>query len=335
MKTAIVYNPNAHKLRPDSYSQTFRDMLLALIREFKPQHITEGCSAKDIDADMIIFFDPHSTHHIEIDGIENHGAIKYEFMDDPHQVTMFGQHITTGVKFLKLGAGARIHRAYKRGINFIISPHKQSYYRFFGPYLGEDADRMLVWFPPAPESLKDRGITVPPIYPNRKLGVLANGALKSASWLGAYDFRKRVFSSPLVSFIPHCIEQPSEYKGKDYYKLPLQYAGALALCDIQLCPKHVELPMAGCLTFVQPIDDVMEMGFVHYKNCIYIYHKTFEDEIQRFLSCMREPGYTAIKEFYKRIANAGRELVENKYTAKHFAKFIRKHYEKVVNPKTK
>jgi len=321
MKIAMVYNPKAHKLLPDTYSLAIRTMALALIREFKPQHIIEGCSADDIEADVIIFFDPHSSHHIQIDGIARHPAIKYEFMDDPHQVTMFGVHTTTGVKFMKLGVGARIHRALKRGVRYIISPHKQTFYRFFAPYLGSDTEKMLVWFPFTPPSPDPVALVLPPLR-DRYHEVLANGATKCADWLHAYDFRKWAFSHPEVTFVPHHIQNPDTPKGLHYYDLLIKYAGALALCDIQVCPKHLEMPLAGCLTFMQELEDLKEMGFKDYENCIFVNRKNFERKVVSFKA---HPGA------YQYIADAGRELVKSKYTPEHFAEFIRKHIEENKN----
>lgn len=316
MKTAIVYNPKDHKLIPESYSQTFRGMILALIKELKPQHVTSSCSVKDIDADVIIFFDPHSTHVIKIDGIRESSKIKYEFMDDPHQVEMFGRHKTTNITFQKLGAGGRIKRALSRDINYIICPHKIMYYRYFEPYLGGTAKEMLVWFPCAPNLkyfVNHRTLLV-----ERRHEVLANGATWASPPFCPYEFRSWAFTQPEVTFVTHYIKNQDVPHGASYPAFLSGYAGALALCESQICPKHLEIPLAGCLCFAQDIDEYKDLGFKDGVNCIFVDKKNFSKRITDFKNHVQD---------YQQIASTGRSLVENNYTATHFAKFIKRHAE--------
>lgn len=324
MKTAIVYNPRDHKLIPESYSQTFRGMILALIKELKPQHITSSCSVKDIDADVIIFFDPHSTHVVMIDGIKESSKLKYEFMDDPHQIEMFGRHKTTGITFQKLGAGGRIKRSLSRGIDYIICPHKTMYYRYFGPYLGSDAKEMLVWFPCAP-SLKhfvNRNISLV----ERRYGVLANGATWAFPTFHPYELRRWAFAQPEVTFVEHYIKNQYVPHGASYPAFLAHYAGALALCESQLCPKHLEIPLAGCVCFAQEIDEYRELGFKDGINCVFVTKKNFSKAITDFKNHVQD---------YQCIASTGRSLVENNYTAAHFAEFVRGHIERNLKQKEK
>lgn len=316
MKTALIYSEMDNKLQPNSYSSTFREMFLALITELEPVLITSSCSVNDIDADAIIFFDPHSTHIIKIDGIKESKKLKYEFMDDPHQISMFGRHKMTGISFQKLGAGERIQRALERGINYIICPHRMSYYVFFMPYLGMRAKEMLLWFPCSPrlEGFPDRSVPIS----QRKKEILANGATWSRPTAHPYVFRSWAFQQPEVTFVPHFIKDRNVPSGNKYGKFLSEYAAALALCDLQVCPKHIQIPMAGCLCFVQDLKDYRELGFEDYKHCIYVNKHNFHDKMKEFLD---DP------ESFQGIADTGRQLVETHYTATHFAKHIRRHIE--------
>lgn len=309
-----------NKLLPQSYSQTYRQMFLALIERLNPQHITKDCSAKDIDADAIIFFDPHSTHHIQIRGLREHPAIKYEFMDDPHQIGMTGVHLTTGVKFTKLGAGSRINRIMQRGIEYIICPHKAGFFWYFRPYLGTQANNMLVHFPCAPSiSGKDDN----PLS-ERKNEVLANGATRAPLWFPAYKFRKWAFKQPEVSLVEHYIENKDTPCGDKYSEFLGQYAGVLALADTYVCPKHLQIPLAGCVCFVQESPEYRSLGFRDYGNCVYINKSNFKKRITHFLDNIDN---------YQHIADAGRKLVENNYTAEHFARYINNHIKEKIHEK--
>jgi hypothetical protein len=123
MRLAIICDPECPKLTERSYSATYKDMLMAVIHRFSEerpmQHITKSCSAKDIEADVILIYDIHSSHHIEIDGLAEHKAIKYTYFNDPHQEEFKGQY-RGGPKVHKLGAEERVRRALLRGVDYII-----------------------------------------------------------------------------------------------------------------------------------------------------------------------------------------------------------------------
>jgi hypothetical protein len=63
MRLAVIYDPQCPKLTERSYSATYADMMFAVWERFTPyvQTITDSCSAKDIDADVILIYDIHSS----------------------------------------------------------------------------------------------------------------------------------------------------------------------------------------------------------------------------------------------------------------------------------
>lgn len=285
-------------------------MFLALIKEFNPQHITQNCSAADIDADVIIFFDPHSNHHIYIDGIEKHSSLKYEYVNDPHQPDLRGKYLN-GPLFHKLGPQERCERTKKRNINFIISPYREGYYQSLAPYL-DNPEQKLAWFPPAPA----KPITQIYNLSVRLKKVLANGHINTFKGLNHYSFRKWAFKQPEVTYIKGCIQNPISPKGKDFIPFLTMFAGALALCDIYTVPKYFEIPLAGCVCFAQKLPEYEDLGFKDFENCIFVNKKNFHKRINSFLNNVKD---------YQSIADAGRKLVEENYTAEHFARFIKNH----------
>ena len=313
MKLCLIINPKDIKLVKSTYSLAYRDQLIALISRFNNvQYIHESCSARDIEADIIIFYDPHSTHHIKIDGIKRHGALKYEFMDDPFQGFMKGRNKRTNQVIIKLGAGTRIKRVLNRGIDFIICPYTELYYQRFAPLLS-DAKKMLVWFPPSPNINRYTPVTK---LMERKREVFANGALHHMPGFKGYEFRKWAYKQPDVVFVPHCFYNSEAPKGIDYPKALMSYAGALALCDTHIPPKYIEIPMAGCVCFAQYQEDYERMGFKNGESCIYVDKENFADVIRDFKKDVSK---------YQKIADAGRKLIEENWTAKHFAEYIYNH----------
>jgi hypothetical protein len=299
-------------------------MWLALGQRFgEIQTVTDDCSAKDIDGDVIVFFDPHSTHHVKIDGIKNHKAVKYEYMDDPHQHGYSGCHQKTGVHVVKLNAIKRIARALRRTIDFIICPYTESYFKCFGKLLKGTAEKKLVWFPPCPDI--DRYLPNSPLK-DRKPEVLANGALVHLPKFTGYEFRKWAFAQPEVKYVQHCAGDSSTPRGVDYPSLLLGYAGALALCDTHAPPKYIEIPMAGCVCFAQYQEDYKRMGFKDGENCFYVDKKNFKDTIEAFRHDVEQ---------YQHVADAGRKLIEENWTAEKFADFIYTHALEHTNGKCK
>ncbi len=311
MKLALVYNPEEPKLQADNYSQVYRDMFLALQDRFEEVvHICNDRPGDDLDVDVIIFYDLHSSHHIVINDLKNHAAIKIEYMNDPHQQTVRG-HYRGGPPVHKLGAAERIARARARDIDYIICPYREAYYKYLAPHLGADADRMLMWFPLAPDPSRFTDGDRPLV--DRVGGILANGA----TWAGqykCYEFRKWVHRQTRVDRVEHWIKDPHTPKGADFGRFAAGYKGALALTEYFPIPKYFELPLAGCVTFAQHHDEYEgDLGFRDYKHCIYL---TQENFTQRTINFIAHP------EDYQHIATAGREKVLNNYTSKHFADYV-------------
>jgi hypothetical protein len=315
MKLAIVYDKNDHKLSPNSYSQTYRHMFDALINQADlVQHVTENCSAKDIEADIIVVYDIHSSHHIEIDDLRNHSAVKYTYINDPHQLEMRGRYLDETPVF-KLGAEARVARILHRGIDYIICPYTDGYYQFLAPYLGKDANKMHVWFPVAPkeQSFNDKRLV------DRRSAVLGTGHL----WQGRddfkpYKFRLWAYTQKNVEYVKHCLHDKRIPKGNYFLHLLSQWAGALALTDNYVVPKYLEIPLAGCVCFAQYHEDYKNMGFKHGLNCIIVDEANFEDEIILFTNNVGSSHYQSV-------ANAGQQLIKENWTSVHFAEYIYNH----------
>jgi len=320
MKLALVYDMYDHKLRAQAWSQTYRDMLLALIERFdQTQHIGRSCSAQDIEADCVVFFDPHSAHVISIDGIERHKAVKYSYINDPHQHNVSGMYID-GYMYRKRGSRNRMERELERGVEHIICPYTEGYWAYLAPWLGKRAESMFLWFPVAPDARRfDRHI---PLVA-RETAVLANGC----TWPKRgppYSFRRWAFEQSCVKFVDHFILNNDTPCGVGYAQFLQHYAGALALCDVYVVPKYLEIPLAGCVCFAQAQGDYSRMGFVHGRNCVIVGRENFAQLIGEFL---RNPDK------YQQLADAGRKQALN-WTAERFADFIYNHAKERINGKS-
>lgn len=313
MKLALVYDKDDHKLQDTSYSWAYKGMFDALVKKFDTVHINDDCYAMDIDADVIIFYDVHATHHIRIDGIRSHPAIKMEYVSDPNQEEMRGIHQQFKKKVHKLGRRQRVARFFERDVRYIICPFRAGYHYWLDEFLGSDADDMLLWFPIAP-ALK----SISKNLSERKQEVLGNGSVLGDGRHN-YDFREWAFKRPNITVVPHWINDKSTPSGMKYTEFLSGYAGVLALHDYFPVPKYFEIPMAGCVTFAQWYEEYEELGFKDLETCVYVNKDNFEKRIKDFLNDIPS---------YQHIADAGRKLMEEKYTAKHFADFIFNHVER-------
>ena len=318
MKLAIVYDKNDYKLSPQSYSKNYYDMFTSLIERFgEVQHIHSRCGQSDINADIIVFWDVHSSHHITIDGIKKHPAIKYEYMNDPHQRFILGKYEEGGL-VCKLGSKQRAGRALARGINYIICPSITQYNRFIAPHLGSRAEDMLIYFP---VTLKKPNIKFPE-YKDRIKEIVASGSVwRGKNGFDPYKFRAWAYKQNSVKYIPHYVQNRNMPTREKYLKMLSMFIGGLALCDVYVVARYMELPLCGCVTVAQEVDECRVIGFKDGENCVYVNRDNFDDKIKEI---------KANPDDYQSIADAGRKLIENNWTAEKFADFIYNHAEERI-----
>lgn len=309
MKLAVVYNPQEPKLTPGAYSQTYRDMFDAVLARFESiQHVTQSASAADIEADVVLIYDLHSSYDITLDGLSAHRATVYTYLNDPHQldeaVTYRG-----GPTVQKLGAAKRCRRATQRGVQFVICPYRDGFERYLRPHLAAEIE--LFWFPPAPRPRRD----VQSLLADREPAVLVNGHL----WPGRegfrpYEFRRWAVQQPQSTTIKHALDGGAA-AGALYQAFLSRYAGALAACDTYVVPKYLEIPLAGCVCFAQRHDEYTEMGFGHEHSAIFVDRDNYAAAIEAFVRCPQQ---------YQAIADKGREIA-GQWTATRFAEVLYEH----------
>lgn len=307
MKLCLVYNPRDSKLRPEKvHASFFKDMFCALTDRFESYQVVMGHrDASSIDADVIFFFDPHSSHHVRIKGIEKHPALKIEYWNDLHQRDVRGRYMNTGEFVYKLGAEKRYVRASERGIDYIFTHSKSFFLEMFSGYFKDRTEKMVLDFPHAINL--DYYEPVP--FENKLHEVLGNGAV-NGGWKDGYGFRRWAFQEPYISFVEHYNKDNNAPMGRKYLGFVSKYAGALALCTPFYVAKYIEIPAAGSVVFAEYHKDYEDLGFKDYESCVYVDRGNFEERVRAFLNA---PGE------YEHIARAGYELVKNNYTARHFA----------------
>lgn len=343
LKLAVIVDPECPKLKKDTYSMTYLDQYIAVLDRFTNSKMRYhdisfvSCSrpAKDIYADVILIYDIHSSHHIEIEGLADHRAVKYTYFNDPHQQEMKGKY-RDGPEVHKLGAEQRVLRAMRRGVDYIICPYRNGYDKYIAPHIPHESDpyipdteKMLFWFPPAPsiKRFPEKARMIP--LAERKHKILGNGFL-NAGGLDCYDFRRWAYAQKNTFYVKHAAERPEVPKGMAYIRLLSAFAGALALCDWYVVPKYLEIPLAGCVCFAQPHQEYIDMGFETKVNCMFVSDK---EEFAHNTGYFLDGNYA--KPYLQKIADAGRKLIEEKWTAECFADALYKHASERVNNQTR
>ena len=151
--------------------------------------------------------------------------------------------------------------------------------------------------------------------------------ISEAAWAGdmnCYDFRRWAFNRLQIETIHHAIRRENAPKGMDFGNFLSRYAGVLALCDWYPVPKYFEVPLAGCVSFVQWHDEMEELGFKADINCVCVDKGNFDVVTWAFLE---DPSK------YQEVADSGRRLVESKYTAEKFADWLHARFTEILSRK--
>jgi hypothetical protein len=108
-----------------------------------------------------------------------------------------------------------------------------------------------------------------------------------------YKLRTDCNSLPYVDYTPTL---QHEYIGDKYPKLLEKYASAIAATSMAPTRKYLEIPAAGCLTFMEVTSDnhAQELGFVDNKSAIFINENNYKNKFEEFLSDPKNPKWEEI-----------------------------------------
>ena len=112
-----------------------------------------------------------------------------------------------------------------------------------------------------------------------------------------------------LPYVVHPLNLKSEYYGNNYPKLLEQYATAIAANTLSPVMKYLEIPAAGCLTFMEMTEknDGCYLGFKDGETSIFMNEKNYKKKFEEFLN---DPD----NKKWQEIASAGREHVMSNLT---------------------
>jgi len=121
---------------------------------------------------------------------------------------------------------------------------------------------------------------------------------RNAQW---YHYKLRTICNKLP-YVDHPEKNGVTYTGDDYPLLLSKYRAAIASTSIFPTRKYLEIPAAGCLTFMEITDRNMGkyLGYKDGETAIFINENNYKNKFEEFLSDPDNPKW-------EEIANAGRK----------------------------
>ncbi len=109
-----------------------------------------------------------------------------------------------------------------------------------------------------------------------------------------------------LPYVDYTTTLAHEYVGDKYPLLLQKYASAIAASSVNYTTKYIEIPAAGCLTFMEITDENHGeyLGFKDGETVIFINEKNYKKKFEEYLNDVDNPKW-------EKIANAGREHALN------------------------
>jgi len=107
-----------------------------------------------------------------------------------------------------------------------------------------------------------------------------------------------------LSFVDYTNTLQHEYIGDKYPLLLQKYQSSIAATTANFTTKYLEIPAAGCLSFMEVTNQnhASFLNFIDGKNAIFINERNYEEKFKEFLESTDNPEW-------EQIANSGREHV--------------------------
>ena len=112
-----------------------------------------------------------------------------------------------------------------------------------------------------------------------------------------------------LSYVDYTTTLEHEFVGDKYPLLLQKYCTAIAATTTNYTAKYLEIPAAGCLSFMEVNDKnkAETLGFVDGENAIFINEKTYKKKFEEYLDSVDDPKW-------KRIAKSGHDYVMENLT---------------------
>ena len=147
------------------------------------------------------------------------------------------------------------------------------------------------------------------LAPTKYLSKLVHKYFRAGDAVNQYKLRTLCNNLPYVDYTP-TLEH--EYVGDNYPKLLQKYTASIAATSYCYTTKYLEIPAAGCLTFMEVTDTnyAKDLGFKDDETAIFINEKNYQSKFEEYLNDIDNKKW-------EDISNSGREFVMNNLTNEH------------------
>ena len=299
IRVAFVYKKNFRLLTLQSHNSTYYHFFLETIQKNERLKVTNFPSEEQFDTaklkkgfDILMIFDTHISIVPDLLGIEKLDIPVICRSSDPHADPKNAW---------------KNHKKYKIDQYFDCYP-PQAFYEYFPK---EFKFKTIMYglepalyqnLTPFEQRIKDRILNSGNIGHLTPILRLINVYIKR-NW-NTYSFYKLRTECTKLPYVDFTYTKDQKYVG-DLFPLLLQkYAAAIAATTVFPTQKYLEIPAAGCLTFMEITKRNYGdyLGFVDEETAIFINEKNYKDKFSEYLSDVDNTKW-------EKIATAGREYV--------------------------
>jgi len=207
----------------------------------------------------------------------------------------------------------------EQGIKAIVSHQPECYVR---KYLPDDFSYENIIF-----GVDENIYKSPPFGTRRKDKISLTGTTGSRRCYGNkplrgsavfYNLRNKCkYDVPFVEYEPFVMTHDpaggyigrGAYIGDNFGVLLGRFRAAIAACTKYVVHKYFEMPMCGCLTFMEACEGIEQFGFIDGEHSIFINDDNFVDRMREFIDDPDNPKWA-------KIAENGRNFVLKHYEQK-------------------
>jgi len=190
--------------------------------------------------------------------------------------------------------------AKKYGVTHCFFQHAPEYFYKFWP---KEFEYYQLFFGVEKELYEN----LQPFANRRKEVILNSGELRVQG--NFYVLRRLVNQLPFVSKPIFNKNNVGNSTGDNFNNLLQKYRASVAACTTCTVMKYIEIPAAGCLTFMEVTNqnNADKLGFIDNETCIYINEQNYEDKMRLYMSTIDDP-------IWEMIAEEGRKFILKNYT---------------------
>lgn len=299
IRVAFIYNKSDISLSGKHFNNVFYHFFMQALKRNKRLETTYYPSETNFDTsqligktDLILLVGNQSWATPSLDGIEKLDIPVFCYAGDPHHNYKNSKSLHEKLKinhYFGAYASESFYKYFPKNFKYqtIIFGLESSLYSNVVPFTQRIKDRIL--------NSGDTG------FPDKISRIIYYYIRRRFNNYKFYKLRSKCLQLPYVDYT---LPNKHEYVGDKYPLLLQKYSAAIAATTVFPTVKYLEIPAAGCLTFMEITNKNYGkyLGFRDGETAIFIDEKNYKKKFEEYLSDTNNPKWETI-------ANQGREYV--------------------------